>query len=544
MNSPVIEEYRFYWPFPWRELAVCAGLCVLAIAIGMGLGAVAEQVALATDSLFPACLIGLFAVSIGLVGFVGLFYVAEQLSCYSLGSAFDDGLVMVYVRPEHIWIYRGVELFPKTDVIAYPQIAWVKNEHTPRGKRCIRIVYGSQLKTAFIAELQEADFEVLLGLLKERCPAAFIPYPPVGYVPSPYPQTTPPQDHLATDPNSAHVFPYGPKVYRDFVFSTFLTFIGIALVGMFCCAAMIMGVRGALSVPLGSGALFFGFGFICLVWQSRWMRLLRVALRGERRGELHLTAQGITLFDLIKRPEPTRIAFDIIRAIRCEPLLKTIWIVGSSECDTVTISQRSMEGVDYETLLAQLKELHPEAFASPLRMFSFGPTLRRRALFASFEVVPFTMIFGGAIWLLVESLSWGGWWIILSIYCILTILNGLLWACLLLSKWRVLLPRPPGILIITSEALTILLDTWVRQIPFRDIRYITSANCRGIERLWIVYGASLITDQFSQKWFTAADYAELVSLLRASVPEAFNPDPPNGWNPPKYSRYPAFDLCE
>jgi hypothetical protein len=224
---------------------------------------------------------------------VVLFKIAEVLSCQVLGNFSGDGLVMVYVRPDRIWISRGVEIFEKTDVIAYHEIAWVKDESTPRGERRLRIVYGSNLETTFVTWLEAADFEVLLALLKERCPAAFTPDPPVGYVPSPYPHGKPPQDRLTIETSSALVFPFGPKIYRRLAVSTLLTLVSLALAALFCGVAMIGGSQGALSVPGGSCALFIGFGFLFLVHQCHWMRLLGAALRGERRSELHLTAQGI-----------------------------------------------------------------------------------------------------------------------------------------------------------------------------------------------------------------------------------------------------------
>jgi hypothetical protein len=546
MELPNSEEHSFYAPPPWRTTIMAAGIGGLGIALGMGLGEVAERVALATDSFFPACLIGSFAVGIALVGFLILLFVAQRALIHSLSELVSHGVVMVSLSPESIRIANGFDSY-ETDVIANSDIVWVKSEHTPRNKQHVRIVFGAHLKTTYIADLREADFDALLGLLKERCPAAFGDVPPVGYEAFPYPQTEPPHDYVSAEPNAMHVYPFGRKVSEGFAWWSLGALIGIVLAVLCTGEAMILGTQGALNVLLGSFSLFLGLSFILIVHKFHWLRLYRFTKSNKRRDELRLTPQDLSIHNLINREKPTRIAFDKIRAIYHESLSERIWIVGSSQCQTLEIPRRWMEGSDFDSLLEHLREHLSEAFVTPLSTLSFGPTLRRRLLFYSPFIVLFAIIFGGAIWLSLESLSWGGWWIVLTYYCGGSAVLGGLFNVLMfiaLKKWKTILPGRPGLLSIANKSLTVQLDSWVQHVPFIEIRHITLANCRGTERLWIVHSESLATLQLSQRWFSSEDYETLVTFLKCSVPEAFNSHPPTDWETPKYSRYPEFGLCE
>jgi hypothetical protein len=543
---PDTEEQKFYFPSHWRTTIMAAGIGSLGIALGMGLGEVAERVAQATESFFPACLIGLFAVGIALVGFLILFFVAQRVLIHSLSELVGHGVVMISLSPESITIANGFDPY-ETEVIANSDIVWVKSEITPRNKRYVRIVFGAHLKTTYIADLREADFDALLGILKERCPAAFGDVPPVGYEAFPYPQTEPPYDSVSAQPNVTHVYPFGRKVSEGFTWWTLGALIGIALAVLCTGEAMILGTQGALNVLLGCFSLFLGLSFILIVHKFHWLRLYRFTKSDKRRDELRLTSQGLSIHNLIHSEKPTRVAFDKIRAIYHETIPERIWIVGSSKCQTLEIPRRWMEGSDFDSFLAFLREHLPEAFVTPLSTLSFGPTLRRRLLFYSPFIVLFPIVFGGAIWLSLESLSWGGWRMVLTCYCGGSAVLGGLFNVLMFivfKKWKTILPGRPGLLSIANKSLTVRLDSEVQHVPFSEIRHITLANCRGTERLWIVHSESLATLQLSQRWFSPEDYEALLAFLNHAAPEPFNSHPPTGWEAPKYSRYPEFGFCE
>ncbi|HEV3437677.1 MAG TPA: hypothetical protein VG122_09980, partial [Gemmata sp.] len=396
-------------------------------AIGMGFGAKAEQVALESASFFPACLIGLLAIIFDLCGFGGLFLFGGKAICEIASALVPDGRLILSVSQERISIHEESEYLPKATVIACSDIVWVNPEVVARGKRVIRVVHNPQLKTKYVYDIKEADFDRLLGILKERCQPAFTTDPPAGYVPTSFPQTEQPPHSFAAEQKSLRVFQYGPKVYRDFVHSSLVCLVGIVLAGICYFSALVVSIQGAFHAALGSGAFLFGIGFTFLILKSRWMDLAKRLLQDQRRDELHLTNQGLILPHFLFKDEPRRIAFEGIQAIRCESFPEAIVIVGNTVNETLTIPRSWMAEADYQALLDSFKQLKPEVFKAPFHRFSFGPARGHRALSTSFVVIPPILIMAVGLWLMIESLMWGGWWTVLAVYCGLVVLNGVLW---------------------------------------------------------------------------------------------------------------------
>ncbi len=376
MTSPVLEEHEFYWPSPWRKLSICAVVSVVAIVGGMGLGAVAAQVVATTESVFPAVFIGFLAVVLDLLGFLVLYYAVIKLISYAPGWG-----VVVWVRPESVWIYFGVNLFPKAEVFTYPAIVWVRMEHTQRGRQCIRIVHGRDLDTFFVDEMQSGDYERLLELLGERCPTAVTPTSPPGYEIVPYPQRTQPTAPLLADSTPYQVFPFGPNLWVEFLCTLFINAQGIIL-GIFCCSLGILaGTISFCLVPVGVVVLFIGVAELYIAACFKWWRLLRPAVHRKRRHEIRLTRDCIWIgrmwFDPFSGQEkPTQIAFESIRYIRRESWPENILIIFGSQEGAERIPRRWMEPTDFDELLAKLREYVPTVFAPDVEV---GLRLRRVA---------------------------------------------------------------------------------------------------------------------------------------------------------------------
>jgi hypothetical protein len=178
MMSPDPAVQVFYWRPSGLRLTSEVRFGVVLLLLGFALGVIAAGLwEVSTWARVPAVVLFIFCGLLIFAGggllLVGLFNLLCHLS--KLHTRFS-------VHADSVWIDELIwgDVFPKTKVVLYATIVWVKRERTACGDRVL-IVHGAELGTSIVDEIEQADVEVIIQLLADRCPTTFTPEPPAGW---------------------------------------------------------------------------------------------------------------------------------------------------------------------------------------------------------------------------------------------------------------------------------------------------------------------------------------------------------------------------
>jgi hypothetical protein len=118
---------------------------------------------------------------------MGLLFLLTGLGCiwvaFWAGVARIVGRRVLRVDDDGIWVWRPLVWWSR--FVPFESVRWVKREQPKEGVDVVWIVHGPNLtnESVGMGQIHPADYDALLALLADRCPAAFAPDPPEGWRP-------------------------------------------------------------------------------------------------------------------------------------------------------------------------------------------------------------------------------------------------------------------------------------------------------------------------------------------------------------------------